>query len=679
MPLACYTNQKNRRKTTSQTAGDDDRQRAVLTVEEISEPIAPDVLILSPTMQESQAVAAAGPSTDTTVEGNDIEVENIQIATENERSLSGNVRRKGQKTRENKEDAKRKQLCSTGNEYVSKRGSLVKEKKVGKQCPSTCKKECSKVISGAQRKEIFDSFWKLGETVKQWEYIGRFVKEVPVKFRRSGALAPKSTSRQYSLFDGNSNQIVCKQFFLCTLDISEAKVITALRKKNPFGNCEEDKRGSHKNRPWALGEEKEEVKQHIGSFATVDSHYCRKKSKRQYLDPSLSIQHMHRLYTAKRKSEGAQRISGLTEYKEVFYKQFNLGFHRPKNDICETCSKYDKSVSLSPEDYTTYQNHREEASLVRDYKDHIKIKSKETSNVTGATFDLEEVLQTPKSTEGILYYKRKLNNYNLSIFDFKSAIGYNYLWNEANAKRGANDIASCVYHFLMDMSGKGMKSVTLFSDSCGGQNRNRFFLSMMWYVIQNSMLLEIEHVFFVRGHSENESDSIHARIEKASKPISVYTTPQWATVIRGAKRTQPLYQVKEMSQDDFFDFKLVEKKLMNTNLDTERHKIQWMKIRKYVISNDAPNIINIFYELNGTPVQLNVEQKIRKRTSDLSANFPLHPAYSQPLPLSSDKYKDLTELCDNGIIPSVHHPFYKALPHGQVDNEDDQDEFSEDE
>ncbi|KAK3802181.1 hypothetical protein RRG08_004471 [Elysia crispata] len=69
-------------------------------------------------------------------------------------------------------------------------------------------------------------------------------------------------------------------------------------------------------------------------------------------------------------------------------------------------------------------------------------------------------------------------------------------------------------------------------------------MAMLLWAAQHFDFEEINHVFFVRGHSENESESIHARIEASSKHVNVYTTSQWATVIQGAKRNAPYYKVK---------------------------------------------------------------------------------------------------------------------------------------
>lgn len=235
---------------------------------------------------------------------------------------------------------------------------------------------------------------------------------------------------------------------------------------------------------------------------------------------------------------------------------------------------------------------------------------------------------------------RQLNNYNLSVYGFHDKKGYNYLWNETIARRGASDIASCMMRYLEWLNRSGsIKTVKLLSDSAGGQNRNRPFMAMLWWAAQHFDFEEILHVFFVRGHSENVSDSIHARIEAASKHVDVYTTPQWATVIQGAKRNAPHYKVTGMVMEDFWDFKSMTKEFINMNKTTDRENAKFLQIRMYSVRKSDP-IVTIKYSMNARPVEMNLFQSSR-RSADMNPSLSPKAAYSAPLGIDSRKIKDL--------------------------------------
>lgn len=56
-------------------------------------------------------------------------------------------------------------------------------------------------------------------------------------------------------------------------------------------------RGKHKNRPHQYPEKLiNEVREHIRKFPVVESHYCRINTERKYLESGLSIVKMYRMY-----------------------------------------------------------------------------------------------------------------------------------------------------------------------------------------------------------------------------------------------------------------------------------------------------------------------------------------------------------------------------------------------
>ena len=178
-----------------------------------------------------------------------------------------------------------------------------------------------------------------------------------------------------------------------------------------------------------------------------------------------------------------------------------------------------------------------------------------------------------------------------------------------------------------------------------------------WWAAQ-TLGLEISHTFFVRGHSENEADTIHSLIEKNSRHMRVFTTAQWAFLISTAKVDKPHFEVTEMVTENFRDFKAATKDVINMDIDTNKENVRYTEIRRYSVKKDDPNIY-IQYSLAGDPVKMNLFKKGRK---DAPFEVPtVKNAYRKPLPINIDKKKDLLWMCAEGIIPTSHHPFYEGL------------------
>ena len=90
------------------------------------------------------------------------------------------------------------------------------------------------------------------------------------------------------------------------------------------------------------------VRNHIKSFPVVDSHYCRGKSNKNYLDGSLTLTKVYDLYKVTDESSVKENI-----YRKVFNEEFNLSFFKPKKDRCDECEEY--KILEQPSEERKYQ------------------------------------------------------------------------------------------------------------------------------------------------------------------------------------------------------------------------------------------------------------------------------------------------------------------------------------
>lgn len=86
--------------------------------------------------------------------------------------------------------------------------------------------------------------------------------------------------------------------------------------------------------------------------------------------------------------------------------------------------------------------------------------------------------------------------------------------------------------------------------------------AMLHYICQTIVNIEgVELKFLESGHTQMEVDSMHSVIEKEKKGRTVYTPPEWGTIVRGARRKNP-YIVEELIYSDFYDVKVIQPKYM---------------------------------------------------------------------------------------------------------------------
>lgn len=368
---------------------------------------------------------------------------------------------------------------------------------------------------------------------------------------------------------------------------------------------------------------------------------------------------MHRLY----QDECAKNIPPLKAvqekvYRTIFCEQYNLSFFHPKKDQCTVCVKHRTLTGKAKEAFKDeHQKHLERKERAQIQKSNDKTRATEDLTFVSATFDLQSVLQIPSSAASLLYYSRKLCVYNLCIYEASPPNNAFCLsWSELDARRGSSEIGTCVFKWLEKLT-PTVKEVSLFSDTCGGQNRNQNVAAMFMYAVQYLNIETITHNFLESGHSQMECDSMHAAIEAEKKWIDVFSMVDWVNIFRRARRKNP-YNVTHLHYGDFYNFQVLAQCIIkNRNKDENGATVNWLLCKGFKYSKVEPGVIQYRYDYNEPFKRIFVFGRGRP-----SIPLKLTMAYETLLPVSVDKKKDLVKLCAKQIIPSELHPWFQNLP-----------------
>lgn len=529
-----------------------------------------------------------------------------------------------------------------------------------------CKFKCSANFSEPERKLICSNYWQM-DYMRQKDFILSCVESAEPKCRRirTGTGVRKTLSRKYFFKKIDVKVQVCKIFFLKTLHISHGPVDKALKGVNEIGIFSSpDKRGQSIPKNKTSDELVAAVKRHIESFPTMESHYCRQSSKRQYLDPSLSIAKMYELYV-KGCSESKETFVSEITYRRIFGTNYNLAFFKPKKDQCAVCEKYKQGL-VTDEEHSQHLRRRDESNEEK-RKDKERTESDKT--FLSATFDLQSVLRIPSSDVSQMYYAMKLCAYNLTIYTAAPPNdAYCFAWTELNGQRGSCEIGTALLHWIKEIP-KNVTEISLFSDTCGGQNRNQYVAALFLFVVQNFHLDVIQHNFLEKGHSYMEVDSMHSAIERAKKNVAIYTMNDLLNIFRLARskrlknKRSNAYKVKELRYGDFLDLKALANILIkNKTKDDEGNQVQWLKLKVMRYEKNKPG--QILFKYNYSDLEY---RTLRVITRGRPPNMPkeLTPLYKGLLPITQKKKNSLLKLIASNDIPVEYHDWYKSLP---VDN-----------
>lgn len=130
-----------------------------------------------------------------------------------------------------------------------------------------------------------------------------------------------------------------------------------------------------------------------------------------------SASRMFGLYTEWFDSEKYSNKANKRKYKYILNANFNIGFHKPKKDLCDVCHTYKNKELPTEEEKTRYLQHQALKKAARRLKQMDKDEAKSNKEVLTATFDFEKVLITPHGDVSVFYYKRKLATLNFTVYN----------------------------------------------------------------------------------------------------------------------------------------------------------------------------------------------------------------------------------------------------------------------
>nr|CAH7732292.1 unnamed protein product [Callosobruchus chinensis] len=165
-------------------------------------------------------------------------------------------------------------------------------------------------------------------------------------------------------------------------------------------------------------------------------------------------------------------------YRFIFCTEFNLEFHKPHSDTCNTCDRLNNLIKNTRNDQANNNytlelelHHRKVQSVTAAKKRDLEYAKQNSETVRLICFDLEKTIATPLLTT---------NKY-------------------------IQDLPTQITHLIC------------YSDSCGGQNKNKNIAKLLMFLVQSSQLQTIDHKFFESGHSYMECDRSFGLIERNAK------------------------------------------------------------------------------------------------------------------------------------------------------------------
>ncbi|KAH9632068.1 hypothetical protein HF086_015272 [Spodoptera exigua] len=215
------------------------------------------------------------------------------------------------------------------------------------------------------------------------------------------------------------------------------------------------------------------------------------------------------------------------------------------------------------------------------------------------------------------------------------------VWVEGEAGRGAQEVGSCLIKHITERLDDNVKFLILWSDSCGGQNRNiKLILMLKAMLNEHPSLDQINIKFLESGHSFLPNDTDFGKIECALKRQQrLYTPDDYIHVMKTCKKTNPMH-VHRMKNEDFLSSLKLEKNIINRKKTVDGEKVSWLHTKEIMIKKDEMFKIYMKTDLNEEFKVVDIKKNVRGRQYFITKAL-MAPLWPTGKPVPDAKLKDL--------------------------------------
>ena len=556
---------------------------------------------------------------------------------------------------------RRRNLGLAYTSYATKKEMAAR--KVGTRC--TCSKDCFTVLGREQIDGIFDAFWKIGNYDSQNQYLQSLIREEKPKRKRTTAeVSRRIRTCHYFVKVAYRDVEVCRHAFLSIHGITTKKLSILMQKRTeaPSGTPTSDQRGKKPSPRAIAGPTLDYVHDHIQQLPVFASHYSRTHAPfRRYMERGVTIEDLHSEYStwmAFVHPDG--NVVSPRFYRTVFTRWYNIVFTLPKSDLCSTCELFKAKINVAKEQNKPFrklqeslETHTAAASVPQELLSEAEKKGRVApadSDLRTIAMDLQQTLPCPRLRVSVAYYKRKIWLYNFCIYDLNKDRASMFLWDETTAKRGADEIASCIVKWIDAefATGQPFKRLRIFADNCAGQNKNLYIMLMALRIVHSKRLERIEIVFMVPGHSYLPCDRAFGHIEqRLKKRRSMFCPADYVKVIQGAVTKENV--IFMMQREEFFSFRSL------ASSCTVRKTVGFSKARQLTVDSQFMEgyFIRNHYMLDHPSFPVGCENDVKVRLMPGKARYndtfnlasvELPRKYARCVKLTAEKLKDLRSM-----------------------------------
>ena len=246
-----------------------------------------------------------------------------------------------------------------------------------------------------------------------------------------------------------------------------------------------------------------------------------------------------------------KELRNLTFSRSAFYGILkndickHIKIRSPRTDMCSTCERikvelrslYQKRAmgliddipELIPDEFNQHISAARAARM--DYRaDQQRARD---GLISHFSFDFAQNLTLPQCADqpSDLYFRALRNVYLFGIVDESKNIQTNYLVDEFDMAKGANEVVSMLWHYLQSNQNTIKPKLVLNADNITGQNKNNTLMRFLAWLCVTNFVDEIEIKFMIVGHTHFLVDANFGHIKRKYQCSDAYIIEHLADII----------------------------------------------------------------------------------------------------------------------------------------------------
>lgn len=196
---------------------------------------------------------------------------------------------------------------------------------------------------------------------------------------------------------------------------------------------------------------------------------------------------------------------------------------------------------------TNNRVHKIKASVFYRKKRAARLTSRSCSQRQAICMDYQKNLHLPNVTTNDVYYRRQLIFMLFNIHVLSTSESLFFVYDETVAKKGATEVCSFLFYYIMFCLEGDVKHLEIFCDSACGQNKNWSVFRLIHYIVHHTGRLDsIKITFPVRGHSYLECDKNMALINQKKR---AELPEDWIEELQTARKRPTSFNVVEVDEN----------------------------------------------------------------------------------------------------------------------------------